>query len=145
MLIRPMREEDWESVLPMVQTMYQSSAVEHPVSTEIMHRAFSDAIGDNPHIVGYLMEEGGNLAGFVYLTFFYSCETGGNVVMIEELFIKESFRGQGIGQKFFDWLYQTYPDAKRYRLDMTHGNPAGHLYERNGFRYLNYDLLICDR
>ena len=145
MQVRPMKEEDWNILMPMVQALYQSSAVEHPVPTEIMHRAFLDAIGDNPHIEGYILDDWGTIAGFTYLTFLYSCENGGNVVMIEELFVKEDYRGKGIGQKFFDWLYKTYPDAKRYRLDMTHGNPAGHLYKRNGFRHLDYDLLICDR
>ena len=83
-------------------------------------------------------------AGFAYLTYFYSCEAGGTVVMLEELFVKEALRGQGIGQQFFQWLYRQYPDAVRFRLEVTHGNPAARLYERNGFQRMDYDQMVYD-
>ena len=145
MNIRPMTLQDRKEVLAMETMLYHSPAVEAPIPPQIMERSFADAVGENPHIQGFFMEENGKAAGFAYLTFFYSCEIGGDVVMVEELFIKEEFRGCGLGQQFFDWLYGQYPDIRRFRLDITFENRAARLYERNGFRYPDYRSMIFDR
>ena len=144
MQIRPMTPADREAVLTMEEALY-TSAVEHPVPRAHMERAFSDAVGDNPHLTGWLLEEDRQPAGFAYLTFFYSCEAGGLVVMLEELFVREQLRGRGLGQQFLQWLYRQYPDAARFRLEVTRDNPAARLYARSGFSRLDYDQMICDR
>lgn len=139
MHIRPMTAQDRDVCLPMILDFYSGPAVDHPVPHATLERTFADAVGTNPHIEGYLLEEDGVIAGFSYLSFFYSCEMGGNVVMIEELFIKEDFRGRGLGRKFFEWLYAQYPDTVRYRLEVTAENTdAIRLYERLGFKMLPY-------
>ena len=145
MQIRPMTLQDKDAVLPMVAALYQTPAVEHPAPDAIRERAFLDAVGENPHVQGFLLEENGQPAGFAYLTYFYSCEAAGNVVMLEEFFVKDSCRSKGLGRQFLDWLYAAYPDAVRFRLDITRGNPAAHLYERCGFRFLDCDQMAFDR
>ena len=145
MTVRPMTDADRHECIPMVLQLYDSPAVHHPVDRKILERAFDDAVGENPHICGFVLEQAGKTAGFAYLTFFYSCEVAGNVIMIEELFIKEEYRGQGLGQQFFDWLYAAYPNAVRFRLEITPDNRAVHLYRRNGFRELNYGQMVFDR
>ena len=142
MLIRPMVFADRDSVLAMEDALYHTSAIDHPVPRTNMERAFSDAVGENPHLTGWLIEADQQPAGFAYLTFFYSCEAGGTVVMLEELFVKDELRGQGVGQKFMEWMYRQYPDAVRFRLEVTHGNPAAHLYTRNGFQLMDYDQMV---
>ena len=144
MQIRPMTIQDRSIVLTMVREFYQSDAVEHPVPDTIMERTFSDAIEENPYLSGYLMESDGHVVGFAYLTFFYACEVAGYVIMIEELFVREAYRGQGLGQQFLDWLYQAYPAAARFRLEIHQGNPAVRLYERNGFQWIDYGQMAYD-
>ena len=36
------------------------------------------------------------------------------------------------------------PDAARFRLEITRGNPAARLYERNGFQQIDYDQMVYD-
>ena len=145
MNIRPMENRDKETVLNMVDAMYNSAAVDHRVASSVLERAFYDAVGANPYVKGYLIEIDGCAAGYVYLIFTYSCEVAGNVVMIEEFFVDKKFRGNGVGQMFLDWLFDEFPDTKRFRLEVTEHNRATHLYKRNGFKYLDYNQMIYDK
>lgn len=38
-----------------------------------------------------------------------------------------------------------YPECARYRLEVTGENRAARLYERMGFRYLDYKQMVIDR
>ena len=144
MEMRLMTPGDRETVLEMEDALYHTDAIDHPVPRANMERAFADAVGENPHLTGWLMEADGQAIGFAYLTFFYSCEAGGSVVMLEELFVKDGLRGQGVGQQFMEWLYRQYPGAVRFRLEVTRGNPAARLYARNGFHFMDYDQMVFD-
>ena len=145
MQVRPMTAIDREMVIPMVEQFYHSPAVEHAVPHEIIHKTFADAVGANPHLEGFVLEEAGQPVGFAYLTYFYSCEVAGNVIMIEELFIKEECRSRGYGQQFMDWMYSAYPETVRFRLEITPENRAVNLYRRNGFRDYPYGQMVLDR
>lgn len=145
MRIRPMKKEDRACVLPMVDAFYHSEAASHVVPAACREQVFVDAVGENPHLTGVILEENGTAVGFAYLTFFYACELAGEVVMLEELFVKEAFRGRGIGQDFLNWLYTAYPKAARFRLEIAADNPARHLYERNGFADMDYGQMAFDR
>ncbi len=145
MMVRPMTAADKEITIPMVLQFYSGPAVEHAVPMAIVEKTFADAVGENPHLEGFILEEGEQVVGFAYLTFFYACEVAGNVIMIEELFIKEEHRGKGYGQQFMDWMYRAYPDVVRFRLEITPENRAANLYRRNGFVELTYGQMVLDR
>ena len=38
-----------------------------------------------------------------------------------------------------------HPECARYRLEVTGENRAARLYERMGFRYLDYKQMVIDR
>ncbi len=146
MNIRRMTPADEAVCLEMVKEFYSSSAVDHPVPAAVQQRAFEAACGGDPLLEGYLFEQDGQALGFAYLTFFYSCEVGGRVVMLEELFLRSEARGRGLGQAFLDWMLARYPDARRFRLEVTAENTGAiRLYERNGFELLNYRQMVLDR
>ncbi|MFR5112285.1 MAG: GNAT family N-acetyltransferase [[Clostridium] leptum] len=70
----------------------------------------------------------------------------GKTLMIEEIYLKESCRGKGFGRQFFRWLFQEYPQVKRFRLEVTKANAgAAKLYASLGFVPLEYNQMILDR
>jgi len=144
---RDITERDRDVVIPMVQTFYKTDAVDHPVPLEIIQRSFSAVIDqEEPLLRGVLVVQDGQVAGYLYLSPFYSAEMGGRCVMIEEIFFLPEFRGQGLGRKALAWLQEEYPEAKRFRLEVTQGNPrAAELYRRCGFQWLNYRQMVLDR
>jgi ribosomal protein S18 acetylase RimI-like enzyme len=57
---------------------------------------------------------------------------------IEDIYIKESCRGAGIGSKSIDYIGEKYPDAI-LRLEVEEENErAVNVYKKNGFSFLPY-------
>ena len=144
---RPITAQDRAVVIPMVHAFYQTDAVEHPVDPTILERSFNALVSpEEPLLWGYLIEEQGTPAGYIYLTQCYSAEVGGRCIFIEEIFLTPQCRGRGLGKQVMDWLAHTYPDANRLRLEVTRDNQnAKALYEKSGYRYLSYDQMVLDR
>ena len=144
---RDIRPEDQAAVIPMVEKFYTSDAVDHPVPTEILTRAFHDVADPKQDLVrGVLILEQEQPIGYIYLTPCYSCEVGGVCILIEELYIREEHQGKGYGRQAMDWILKQYPDCRRVRLEVTQVNQrAVHLYETCGFTYLRYDQMVLDR
>ena len=144
---RDMNAADREAVLPMVEEFYRGDAVDHPVPREIMERAFAAAADPGEDkLRGVLILAGEDPAGYLYLTPFYSCEVGGECLMVEELFLKPDYQGRGYGKAAMDWVLEQYPRCRRLRLEVTQANRrAVRLYEKCGFTYLRYDQMALDR
>ena len=112
MLIRLIEDKDKEEVLEMMKVFYASPAVLHKASEEILKKDIDDCIGKCPFIEGYVFEcnsdnmkrhnEEDKLAGYAMLAKSYSTEYGGMCVWIEDIYIKNEYRGMGIGSKFFE-------------------------------------------
>lgn len=143
--VRRMTAEDRDWVMPRVRKFYTTGAVVHEVDEAVLQRTFEAAVSDNPRIDGFVLCGGAQDVGYAYLTYLYSSEAG-ECVMIEEVYIDENQRGNGYGQQFFDWLLRAYPDAARFRLEVTENNAgAARLYRRVGFVPLEYQQMILDR
>lgn len=144
---RDMTRADHDLVLPMVADFYRTDAVDHEVPVEIMERSFAAAADPaEPLLRGVLVYDGEEIAGYVYLTFCYSAEVGGRCVFIEEIFLKESFRGRGLGREIMDWMEGEYPHFRRFRLEVTQVNKSAiRLYEKSGYKYLRYDQMVFDK
>ena len=145
--IREMRAEDASAVLPMVRDFYHSPAVEHEVDTAVLERTFRDAVrGEEPFLRGLLLLEGEKPVGYCYVTGYYAAEVGGRCLMIEELYFTPDWRGKGYGTQVFQWIMDQYRDYKRLRLEVTEANQrAVQLYERLGFRLLQYGQMVLGR
>ncbi|BAZ14260.1 acetyltransferase [Calothrix sp. NIES-4071] len=84
----------------------------------------------------YIFENQGNLIGYSILIYFWSNEFGGEILNIDELFIKREYRGQGIGGKFFEFLSNEFKNkAVAFCLETNKGNNrAYNFYQKLGFR-----------
>lgn len=144
---RNMTIQDRDLVLPMVETFYQSDAVDHPVEREILERSFQAAVDPSePLLRGILVYQVQEPAGYIYVTQCYSAEVGGRCVFIEEIFLAAPFRGQGLGREIMAWLEREYPAARRFRLEVTQINQGAiRLYEKSGYQYLRYDQMVLDK
>ena len=109
-------------------------------------RDITAADPNEPLLRGVLVYRGDEPVGYVYLTFCYSAEVGGRCVFIEEIFLKDGCRGQGLGREIMAWMEAEYPAARRFRLEVTQVNKSAiRLYEASGYRYLRYDQMVLDK
>lgn len=145
-MIRKLKPTDREDYLEMAQAFYHSEAVDHPIPSSYFERTFTEIMQSDVYAEGYLFEKNGVAAGYALLAKTYSQEAGGAVVWIEELFLKPTYRNQGLGRGFFSFLQRAYPDAARFRLEAELDNEkAMDLYRHLGYKTLPYAQLILDK
>lgn len=136
--IRLMNEGDREEVLSMMKTFYASPAVSTNGSYEIFTSDFDACVGENPNLFGYLILVDDAIAGYGMVAKSFSTEFGRPCLWIEDLYLKEDYRGQGLGKVFFAFLEKEYPDML-FRLELEEENaPAKRLYTACGFTELPY-------
>ena len=136
--IRSMTAADKPCVLEMMRTFYTSPAVHTDGSQEIYEADIDNCVGENPFVEGFILEENGNIQGYAMIAKSYSTEFGKNCIWVEDLYLKEEFRGKGLGKQFFDFIDRQYTDCI-FRLEVEEENlPARRLYTKSGFTELPY-------
>ena len=113
----------------LLREFYHSPAVLHPIPEEYYHRAFEEAVKDSPYAEAYLFEQDGQIAGYGTLA---------------EVYIRQEFRGSGLGSRFFRFIEEMYEGtAARLRLEVEPDNEAAiRLYTRLGYEALPYRQMI---
>lgn len=144
--IRTTSKNDKEAFLALMDEFYHTSAVLHPIPKENMEKCFSDSIKYSEHIRTYLFEDNCLAIGFAIVTIGYSSEAGGLSVWIEDVYLRESYRGMGLGSKFITSIENEFKGkAKRLRLEVEEDNEkAIRLYQKQGFEFLPYMQMIKD-
>ncbi len=142
MTIKPITEKEKEQVVQMMEVFYRSPAVHTNGSTAIFEADVQACIEHNPYLEGYVFEEEGAIQGYGMLAKSFSTEFGKPCIWIEDIYVKEEFRGLGIGSKFLAFVEKKYP-AALLRLEAEEENrPAVHVYEKSGFTRLPYLEMI---
>lgn len=124
---------------------YNSPAVLHSVPKKVHEATFEELVnGRGAYIEAFFIEPEGNTAGYCIVGKGFSPECGGKVAWIEEIYIKEEFRSQGVGKAVLKEIFERF-GAKRYRLEVEPSNlRAAELYKTLGFKKLEYVQFILD-
>lgn len=137
-IIREMREGDREAVTEMMRVFYSSPAVSTNGSEEIFKADIDGCVGENPFLEGYIFENEGEIQGYAMVAKSFSTEFGRPCMWIEDLYIKEKFRGLGLGSRFFEYIEKKY-DGAIFRLEVEEENKiATYVYRKAGFDTLPY-------
>lgn len=137
-MIRLMKEQDKETVLDMMRVFYASEAVLSNGSEEIFLSDFENCVNDSPYLEGYIFEEAGIIQGYGMIAKSFSTEFGKPCIWIEDLYLKEPYRGMGIGSGFLNFIVDQYPGCL-FRLEAEQENDrAIRVYEKCGFEVLPY-------
>ncbi len=142
MEIIKMTREHFDSVLQMMRVFYNSPAVLHTSSDRVLENDINACIGDNPFLDGYVFAEGDELAGYSMVSKSFTTEYGGTCAWIEDLYIKENYRRQGIAREFFKTLPSLYPEVVRFKLEVEPENTrAISTYKSCDYSTLPYDIM----
>jgi ribosomal protein S18 acetylase RimI-like enzyme len=85
----------------------------------------------------WLIAMGGETAGYLCVTVCYSLEFAGRFALLDELYLKEAWRGKGIGRQaiVFAEEWSRARGLAAIRLEVAHANlRALELYRRQGFK-----------
>ena len=129
----------------LLELMQECYAVEHlPYSAQVASQALRE-LWANPALGRvYIVHAADTVAGYVVLTFGFSLEFRGRDAMVDELYVRERFRGQGIGTACLRWVEEVCREEGIHalHLEVDHVNTrAKRLYHRVGYQDHDRHLL----
>jgi GNAT superfamily N-acetyltransferase len=148
MTVREFLPEDKDAFIELCQQFYDAQATLHeydPVGTEA---TFARVMDHHENLWGYLFaDENSAPVGYALITSYWSNEEGGNVVVLDEIYINPVDRAKGYAQTFLKWLEQTFSDSVAITLEVLANNKrACAVYEKLGFTpdgYVSYTKRIA--
>ena len=133
-----MEDRHREMVLDMMRVFYSSPAVLTNGSEEIFKEDVDNCISDSPYLEGYVFEMRGDVIGYAMIAKSFSTEFGRPCIWIEDIYLKEDYRGLGVGSRFFSLIEEKYP-MHILRLEAEEENErAIAVYKKNGFDVMPY-------
>lgn len=143
-MIRKLNHNDKENYLILAKEFYASDAVLHDIPSIYIEATFDEMMRSDVYAQGYAFEVDGEMAGYALLAKTFSQEAGGLVLWLEELYVREPYRGCGLGSEFFAFLDQKRQEGiTRIRLEVEEENEkAVELYQKMGFNWLDYRQLV---
>ena len=137
-IIRNITILDTDSVLEMMREFYSSPAVFTSGSDEIFISDIENCINNSDYLEGYIIERSDESQGYAMIAKSFSTEFGKPCIWIEDLYVKEQYRGMGLGKMFLDFITEKYTGCI-FRLEVEKENEgAVGLYEKCGFDFLPY-------
>ena len=137
-IIRNITILDTDAVLEMMREFYSSPAVFTSGSDEIFISDIENCINNSDYLEGYIIEKSDGIQGYAMIAKSFSTEFGKPCIWIEDLYIKEQYRGMGLGKMFLDFITEKYTGCI-FRLEVEKENEgAVGLYEKCGFDFLPY-------
>lgn len=148
---------DAAELFQMMKEFFASPAVLHNVPESHFERTLQELESGSPYLEVYVFEtcddlsQGGNAAGarivgYGAVTKTYSNEAGGLCYWFDEIYIREEFRGLGLGSAFIRQVIAEHPEVKRFRLETEPENEAAvRLYKKLGFEPLEYRQWTLDQ
>lgn len=130
--------QDFSELEPMIFELYQddTATTVGAMTHEQMLRTV-ETMTQQPEVGDIVIfEKDHEIIGYAILTWFWSNEFGGRMLIIDELLVKESYRGQGIASYFFQTLFKERKYGEMaYELEVGASKAKTiQFYERQGFR-----------
>ncbi|WP_322549718.1 GNAT family N-acetyltransferase [Flavobacterium psychraquaticum] len=116
----------------------------YPIEAQATKKMFQEFISNENFGKAWLIYADNKIAGYVILTYIFSFEYGGKIAFVDELFIKESARGIGIGKETIQFVQQESPklSLKLLYLEVeNHNENAQKLYIAQDFVFHNRKLM----
>jgi ribosomal protein S18 acetylase RimI-like enzyme len=142
-MIRKILKKDRNDYFAMSKSFYTSKALIEPKDPKHLESTFVQLIASNPLLEGYVYEINGKVASYMLLTFSYSNELGGEMITIDELYIKPEYQRRGIASKMIEFVEKQFPHHRAISLLVNMDNKqAKAVYMHKGFRPVDYMPMI---
>jgi GNAT superfamily N-acetyltransferase len=129
-------QSELEIVREYVISLYREDPPGKEMTAEKFDRTFWEFTNkpDKGRIV--VFDRDNLVVGYAIIVFYWSNEYGGDFIEVDELFVREADRCNGIATTFFDWLEQTWHEkAVALSIQTTPANDRVlTFYQRLGFK-----------
>ena len=139
---KPLEISDISIITQMMQDFYAID--NYPMDVEVAKTLFQEFITHEHLGKSWLIYSENEIVGYIILTFIFSFEYGGKIAFVDELFIKETARGKGIGKEAIQFIQREVPklSLKLLYLEVEpHNENAQKLYLAHDFELHNRKLM----
>ena len=139
---KPLEISDISIITKMMQDFYAID--NYPMDVEVAKKLFQEFISNEHLGKSWLIYSENEIVGYIILTFIFSFEYGGKIAFVDELFIKETARGKGIGKEAIQFIQREVPklSLKLLYLEVEpHNENAQKLYLAHDFELHNRKLM----
>ena len=139
---RPLETSDSSLIKELIRAYYDFDELSYDPSFH--GPALEQLIDGNPAARTWIVEADGTPAGYLILTISFSIYCGGKDGFIDELFLKEEFRGLGGGAEIMNFADKMARELGliTLHLEVTPQNDhARQIYERRGFAPTGHILM----
>lgn len=138
MIIREFTEEDRDVFLRLCKEFYSSKATKKPFKETLARATFEHVMEKHENLWGYLFSDSitDEATGYALVSEYWCNEEGGNILVLDELYICPTSRHHGYGGKFMKWLEERFQGkAVEITLEvLTTNQDAKSLYRKEGLR-----------
>ena len=139
---KPLEITDISTITQMMQDFYAID--NYQMDVEVAKNLFHEFISNENLGKSWLIYSENEIVGYIILTFIFSFEYGGKIAFVDELFIKETARGKGIGKEAIQFIQKEVPklSLKLLYLEVEpHNENAQKLYLAHDFEFHNRKLM----
>ena len=126
---------DLESLLLLMRGLQLADPWEQPFDESTVRANLEELLRNAAYGGVYLVWDGPRPIAYLVVCFDFSLEYRGKGAWIDELFVEDEYRGQGVGTQLLDLAeeFARQQGARMLHLEVNHGNRAVELYRRRGF------------
>lgn len=132
--IRRVMPENFDTFVDLIEKLAEYEKLSPP-DEEAKLRLKEDAFSDNPRYEAYLGFLKGTPAGYITVYFTYSTFLAKPTLYLEDIFVLEENRQQGLGKALFEFSRNIARKRECGRLDwtvLTWNEPSIKFYEKQG-------------
>ena len=133
----------------MCNEFYSSHATKKPFNEITARATFDRVIEKHENLWGYLFtdSQSGESIGYALVSAYWCNEEGGNILVLDELYICPTSRHHGYGGAFLKWLEEQFKDkAAEITLEvLTTNQDAKSIYQKDGLEpdgFVTYTKVI---
>jgi ribosomal protein S18 acetylase RimI-like enzyme len=128
---------DHELLLRLIADYYRFDHIRFDPATAAP--ALASLLADDRHGRAYLLELGGEVAGYVLFTYGFDVEFGGRLATVTDLYLEPRFRRHGLGERTLTFVAGECQALGLKAIELQveeHNLPAQALYRKAGFERL---------
>ena len=136
MQIKEFEKKDKDVFLRLCNEFYSSNATLKPYNALAAAQTFDRVVERHENLWGYLFTDKETLQpiGYALVSSYWCNEEGGNILVLDELYICPTSRHHGYGGAFLKWLENEFRDrATEITLEVLNTNQGAQtLYKKDG-------------
>jgi GNAT superfamily N-acetyltransferase len=146
-VIEKVNAENFDDFLGLINRLAEYEKLAPP-DEEAKRRLRRDCLSDKPKYQAFIGKVGDKYVSYVIFFFTYSSFLALPTLFLEDIFVLEEYRRQGVGKKMFDFLKETAKREGCGRIEFTvlkWNKLAQEFYEKNKAQLLEWFLYRLEK